>query len=309
MKIGIAIITHNSKKHLPFCLPPLINSPLKPRILVVNSSSHDGTVELAEKMGVETLVIERNKFNHGLTRETARKYLNTEIIVMMTPDAYMVSSASLTKLIEPIIEGKASLSYARQLPHIGAKFFESFAREFNYPEEGHIRSIKDVPKYGVYTYFCSNSCAAYLNKALDEIGGFEEVLLGEDTIVAAKLLQRGHQIAYVSEALIRHSHNYNLKEEFCRNFDIGLARRKYSHLLKSEKGDYSRGMKYCMAMFKVLALEKPYLIPYAFLQTFTKYLGYSLGKLMLNASDTYKKWFSSQDFYWNSIYRNESKNE
>lgn len=303
MKIGIAIITHNSKKHLPYCLPSLINSPLKPRILVVNSSSQDGTVELAQKMGVETLVVERNTFNHGVTREKARQHLNTEIVVMMTPDAYMVSPDSLARLIEPILNGKASISYARQLPHIGATFFESFAREFNYPEEGHIRSIKDLSEYGVYTYFCSNSCAAYLNKALDEINGFEEVLLGEDTVVAAKLLKKGHYIAYVSEALVRHSHNYGLIQEFRRNFDIGLARQAYADLLKCNHGDHKRGLNYCMAMFKELACEKPYLLPYAFIQTATKFLGYTLGKFMCNASDSYKKWFSSQDFYWNSVYR------
>ncbi|HEY4831864.1 MAG TPA: glycosyltransferase family 2 protein, partial [Waddliaceae bacterium] len=61
----MAIITHNAKHHLPCCLPPLLQSSLKPRVLVVNSSSNDGTVEQAQSLGAETLVIPRADFNHG----------------------------------------------------------------------------------------------------------------------------------------------------------------------------------------------------------------------------------------------------
>ena len=43
--VGVIVVTHNAKKHLAHCLPYLLNSELCPRVLVVNSSSNDGTVE------------------------------------------------------------------------------------------------------------------------------------------------------------------------------------------------------------------------------------------------------------------------
>ena len=73
--VGVAVITYKAVALLPECLPALLESPLKPRVLVVNSSSGDGTVELARKMGAETLVIPRYEFNHGTTRELARDQL------------------------------------------------------------------------------------------------------------------------------------------------------------------------------------------------------------------------------------------
>ena len=82
--IGVAIPTYRARAHLAHCLPPLRESPLRPRILVVDSSSGDGTVEEAERLGAETLVIPRNEFNHGATRELARRRLGTEIAVMVT---------------------------------------------------------------------------------------------------------------------------------------------------------------------------------------------------------------------------------
>ncbi|TXI41599.1 MAG: glycosyltransferase, partial [Nitrosomonas sp.] len=161
--IGVVVVTHRAKHHLKECLSPLISSPLRPRVLVVNSSSFDGTVEEAERLGAETLVVPRSSFNHGSTREKARKYLNTDIVVMMTPDAYAVHESLLERLLEPIIARKASLAYARQVPRTGAGIFESFPRHFNYPPTSHIRGIKDVSLWGVYSFFCSNSCAAWLN--------------------------------------------------------------------------------------------------------------------------------------------------
>jgi rhamnosyltransferase len=296
--IGIVIPTFQAAKHLPLCLGPLIQSRLKPRILIIDSSSTDETISIAQAMGVETLTIPQTEFNHGLTREKGRQFLNTTITVMMTQDAYPTSASMLEKLISPLLLGKACVSYARQIPHQGAGFFASFPRQFNYPSEGHIRSIKDVKKYGVYTFFCSNSCAAYLNTALDEIGGFSPVLFGEDTVAVAQLLQRNHRIAYVAEAEVHHSHDYTLKQEFCRHFDIGYARTSYQHLLEKGGKDAKRGFHYLKALLKTLKQKQPHFIPYAFLQTAVKLLGYRCGQASLYAPLWLKKSLSSQKYYW-----------
>lgn len=296
--IGVAFITHTAKRHLQKCLPPFLNSPLKPRVLVVNSSSNDGTVELAKEMGAEVLVVPRSEFNHGTTREKARKFLGTEIVVMATPDAYAVDENIVERLIAPLVQTQASVSYARQIPHDGADFFESFPREFNYPQESEVRSLDDLHKHGVYTFFCSDTCAAYVNEALDEIGGFEPALFGEDTVAVAKLLRKGHKIAYVAEAVVQHSHRYNLRQEFRRHFDIGLARKDYEHLLQGAGKDSKRGAAFVKQMLKRVVKERPHLLPYACLQTAVKFAGYKIGRLSVKAPVWLKRTLSSQDFYW-----------
>ena len=205
--IGVAVITYKDARHLEKCLPPLLKSPLKPKVLVFDSSSNDGTPELAKKLGAEVLVVPRTEMNHGAARELCRKKLKTDIVVMMTPDAYAADSQMLTKLIEPIVSGKAAVSYARQIANAGANIISRFGRQFNFPDKSNIRSIKDTSTYGVYTAFCSDACTAWLNKALDEIGGFRWVLSGEDAVAAAMLLRKGYKIAYVAEAVVEHSHN------------------------------------------------------------------------------------------------------
>lgn len=305
--IGIVIPTYNSAQHLPLCLPPLLNSSLKPHILVADASSEDGTAELAAAMGAEVWVLPRKDYNHGLTREAARKRLKTNFVVMMTPDAYAVNHEMLGKLIAPLIEKRAEVAYARQLPREGASLFEAFPRMFNYPESSHIRSLNDKEQFGAYTFFCSNSCAAYTQQALDAVGGFPAVLLGEDTCAVAKILRAGGRIAYVAEAKVRHSHNYSLIEEFQRYFDTGLARSSYNELLGGLKSDGERGFSFFRSFILHLAKHQPRLIPYGCLHSFVKWCGYHSGKLAVCAPDSIKKVLSGQKFYWDSTYYLNSK--
>jgi rhamnosyltransferase len=303
VSLGVVLITHNARHHLPYCLPPLIQSPLKPRLLLMNSSSNDGTVELARHFGVEACVIPRAEFNHGSTREWARKKIATDIVVMMTPDAYALDCHVISKLIQPIVAGQAACAYARQVPHEGADAFETFHRIFNYPEESHVRSLADLDRWGIYTFFFSDSFGAYLNSALEAIGGFTPVLTGEDTVACSQLLEKGYRVAYVAEAEVRHSHRYTLKQEFQRHFDTGLARKMYRECIQIGGSDTKRGRQYVLELARYLCRKRCYhLLPYAFLQSLVKWLGYKIGESSVEASVAFKKWCSAQDFYWDSVH-------
>ncbi len=296
--VGVAVITHAAEGHLEKCLPPLLNSSLKPTVLVMNSSSSDGTIALAERMGARTHVIPRHEFNHGRTRELARKLLNTDVVVFVTPDAYAEDQFTLEKLLDPLFKGQASVSYARQIPHKGADFFASFPRAFNYPQESHIRSLKDRDTYGIYTFFCSNSFAAWEKKALDGIGGFAPALIAEDAIALAKLLHQGHKVAFVAESVVHHSHSYTLWEEFKRHFDTGLYRKEYAALFQEKETDERRGKRFVREMLVALAKQNPWFLPYAFLHCFMKWAGYQAGRLSCKAPAWLKKRFSSQEYFW-----------
>ena len=296
--VGVAVITHRSRQHLPNCLPPILGSPLRPRVLVVNSSSDDGTVELAERMGAQSLIVPREQFNHGTTRELARKRLGTEIVVMLTPDAYPVDEHVLGKLVAPIVAGQTAVAYARQIAHDGAGFFERSLRDFNYPAHSQIRSAEDVASHGIYTIFCSNACAAWLNSALDEIGGFRPVLTNEDTFAVAMLLRQGRRIAYVADAVVKHSHRYSLWQEFRRHFDAGYVRRLHRDWIAFAGGDKARGRAYAKKLLLDAARTRPWLLPHPVGHLLAKWLGYEIGARALKAPVWLKRGLSSQDYYW-----------
>ena len=275
--IGVVILTLNAEKHLFNCLSPLVKSSLKPKILVVDSSSTDQTVKIAKQFAAEVITIDRNDFNHGKTREFARKKIGTDIVIFLTADAYAIDEFAFEKLIDPILRKKASLAYGRQVPHRNASFFESFPRLFNYPEKNQIRCIANLTTDGSFTYFFSDSFSAYLNSALDEISGFKKVVLGEDTLAAAELIKKGHKLAYVADAVVQHSHNYTLKEEFSRYFDAGLMRQEHRDILNCSMGDKKRGREYVRQMFMEIKNNRIKLLPYACLHVIAKLTGFYLG--------------------------------
>lgn len=300
--VGVAVITYKDQKHLEKCLPPLLNSPLKPRVLVFNSTSNDGTAELAKKMGAETLIIPRTEMNHGIARELCRKKLGTDIVVMMTPDAYAEDKYMLGKLVRPIVKGETAIAYARQVAHEDANIISAFGRQYNFPRESNIRGIEDAPKYGVYTAFCSDACTAWLSRALDEIGGFRWVLSGEDAVAASMILRKGHKIAYVADAVVKHSHNYTPFKEFVRHFDTGMYRRQWHNILDLGGGsDQKRGRLYARALLLHVLKNQLVMLPTAFSQLAMGWLGYHFGWLCYHRAPEwlYKK-ISPADFFWNS---------
>src|SRR6202000_944607 len=117
LSVGVAMLTYNAAQVLLDSLPPLLAMESKPQILIIDSSSKDGTAEIARSFGVEVCVIPQHQFNHGATREIARKMLKTDIAVMMTHDAIAVGTDMIERLVAPIRNGEAVVAYARQIPH------------------------------------------------------------------------------------------------------------------------------------------------------------------------------------------------
>jgi hypothetical protein len=64
--------------------------------------------------------------------------------------------------------------------------------------------------------------------------------------------------------------------------------------------DEQRGLQYVSALLKHVARKEPLLLPYACVQSVTKWIAYRLGRHSVHAPLKIKKALSSQDFYWNS---------
>ncbi|MCH8011765.1 MAG: glycosyltransferase [Candidatus Marinimicrobia bacterium] len=300
MKPTVIILTLNAEKTISLILSKIDLE--KYNIVIIDSSSNDKTLDICRKYDCYIKTIPKSNFNHGATREMARKLIDSDIVVFLTQDAISFNRETIGKLIKPIREGKASASYARQILHQNAGIFESFPRLFNYGDKAQIRSIKDIHKYGVYTFFCPNSCAAWLSSALDEIGGFKPTLTNEDYFACAELLLKGYKVAYVADAIVKHSHNYSLADEFRRMFDTGYVRAERPWIQDAVGNAENRGKAYFLALIKKLYKENCLLVPYAIIQTAMKYLGYKIGFNALKFPKWIKKFLSGQDYYWYSKY-------
>lgn len=223
--------------------------------------------------------IKPEQFDHGGTRHEGAMQSHTDIIVYMTQDAMPVNEYLVEELVKAFDNEKIAAAYARQLPNSKCNVIERYTRAFNYPEQSRIKSLKDLETLGIKTYFCSDVCAAYRKSVYESLGGFEEkTIFNEDMIMAAKIIQSGGLVKYVAEAKVIHSHNYNCKQQFQRNFDLAVSQVEHPEVFQNIKSE-SEGMRLVKnTMIYLIKIKKPWLIIKLILQSGFKYMGYCLGK-------------------------------
>lgn len=244
MKISVIIPTLNAEKEIPGLLAALRAQRFQSlEMIVVDSESADQTAAIAEKAGVRVLSVARKDFDHGKTRDYALRESSGDIVVFLTQDAMPANDRFLENLIRPLSEEKVAVVTGRQLPKTDAVLMEKLVRTFNYPSESHIRSEEDVERMGIKAFFCSDVCAAYNRQIYLELGGFDFPLkTNEDMFYAAKAIRNGYRVAYAADALVFHSHNFSLTEQYERNYIQGYEIERHRPLL-GEVSQESEGMK------------------------------------------------------------------
>ncbi|HQS03619.1 MAG TPA: glycosyltransferase, partial [Halothiobacillus sp.] len=224
---------------------------------------------------------------------------DADIIVFMTQDAILANAFALENLVRAFDDPDVGVAYGRQLPHSDAKPLGSHARLFNYPSKSYVATLADRERMGIKAAFSSNSFAAYRRSALMAVGGFpRNIILGEDTFVAAKMLLAGLKVAYQADALVYHSHDYSLRQEFRRYFDIGVFHAREAWLLDAFGKPEGEGGRFVRSELFYLFKQAPWLIPSALLRTGLKYLGYRLGRAERGLPLGLKRLFSMHRGFW-----------
>lgn len=225
MVVSVVIPTLNAEREIEELLLVLERQSLAPmEILVVDSASEDHTVAVAQRHGsVRVLQIARRDFNHGATRDMALRETSGEFVCFLTQDALPASDDYLERLVAPMVEDSGiALVSGRQLPKADARRFEQLVRSFNYPDSPSVRSKSDLEKFGIKTFFASDTCSAYRRTAYLACGGFERVNTNEDMLMAARFVASGLKVAYEPSAEVYHSHNLTPGQQFVRNRAVGM---------------------------------------------------------------------------------------
>lgn len=270
-------------------------------VLIIDSGSNDEYKSEIKNMNCLVKKIDVKTFNHGGTRQMgADMFPDKDIYIFLTQDAILANEKSIENIVKVFDNFNIGCAYGRQLPHKDANLFSSYARLFNYKDKSYIYSINDKEKYGIKTAFNSNSFAAYRRKALNEIGGFPiNTILSEDMYVAAKMLLNKWSVAYCSDAMVYHSHNYTIWQEFKRYFDIGVFHSRESWIKDTFGGAEGEGKKYIISEIKYLIKRNIVLIFPMIIRDIMKFLGFRLGMKERFINKHIKRKISMTKNFWN----------
>ena len=259
------------------------------QVVVVDSGSTDGSLELSQQAGFTVLHTKAQDFNHGATRQWALEqgFLNPQpnpppdFIVFLTQDAILANSNALEELLQAFQDPQIAAAYGRQLPKPEAHWLEAHTRSFNYPDASRTVQLQDKASLGIKACFLSNSFAAYRLQALMAQGGFPAHLpLGEDTFTAAKLLLSGQSLRYQASAAVYHSHNYNGLQDFQRMFDTGVFHAQNPWLLQNFGKAEGEGAKLVKSQWAYLKAQASQPHHPNFLQGIVQLLSANVMKLM-----------------------------
>ena len=267
---------------------------------IVDSSSSDGTYELATEHCRNVLRISKDEFNHGETRQwMIDQHPDYDVYVFMTQDAFLADQHAIDRIVAPFVDSSVGAVCGRQLPHFDANPLAVHARLFNYPQTSRVKSMNDAAELGIKTPFISNSFSAYRRQALVEVGGFpKHVVLSEDMYVAAKMLIRGWKVAYAGDAVCRHSHNYRRLEEFSRYFDQGVFHAREPWIRQRFGGAGGEGLRYVKSELRFLGLSRLHLWPEALIRNALKLFAYKLGQKEKHLPIPLKRKLAMHKRYW-----------
>ncbi len=228
----------------------------------------------------EVHLLTKEEFDHGGTRHRATTFSDADYLLFLTQDAMPNNEFLVEKLVQafekdPMIKA----AYGRQLPNSTCREIEKYTRSFNYPQESRVKTKEDLEVLGIKTFFCSNVCAMYEKATYDVQGGFvKRTIFNEDMIYAGGLIKNNYKIAYVAEAEVIHSHNYNAIEQFHRNFDLAVSQVDHPEVfsgIRSEK----EGVRLVLNTAKhLLKVKKPWLLFPLVTTSAGKIIGYKLGQ-------------------------------
>lgn len=302
MTVALILPTRNAGADFERWSEALAQQRLQPRqVLIIDSQSTDGTAEKARAKGFDVREIATQDFNHGGTRNWAMTQLQSDIdiAIFMTQDAYLHDENALATLVDAFAQADVAAAYGRQLPHTDANALAAHARLFNYPPESAHKSRADIPHLGIKTAFLSNAFAGYRVRVFRELGGFpDNIILGEDMYLAAKMILADYRIAYCAAAQAHHSHNYSAWAEARRYFDIGVFHQQAAWIGEQFGQAGGEGLRFVRSEWRYLWRHAPYALPRAFITTAGKWLGYQLGRRWQRLPKSWVRIFSMHRRYW-----------
>lgn len=172
-------------------------------VVIVDSGSTDGTLEIAQKHGCQLAHITREEFSFGRSLNLGCETAGGDILVMISGHCVPAGRSWLKALCQPIADGQVDYSYGKQIG--GPESHYSECRIFGkyYPDESRI------PQDG---FFCNNANSAISRTAWKRYR-FDEGVTGlEDLELAQRLHQGGGRIGYAAEACVYHYHSESWKQ-------------------------------------------------------------------------------------------------
>jgi glycosyltransferase involved in cell wall biosynthesis len=199
-------------------------------LLLIDSSSSDGTWELIQSYGDQVTAhqIDKGQFQHGRTRNLGVEMARGDFVAFLTQDALPIDEFWLYNLVTTLeVNPTAAGVFGR---HIAYDHEPAFVKR---DMENHFRNFESYPalvskftrfdawlagdsgwRRFLHFYSDNNSC---LRKSVWRRHPYPEIDYGEDQVWALRIIEAGYAKVYARLATVYHSHSYDEMQTFERS--------------------------------------------------------------------------------------------
>jgi glycosyltransferase involved in cell wall biosynthesis len=228
--VSVAIPVRDGGELFARVLAALARQSVEHELLVCDSGSNDGSVELARDHGARVLEIDPARFSHGGVRNRLMHAAGGAHVALLTQDSEPADPLWLERLLDGFrLAADVGIVYGpyRARPHAASAVRIELERWFcslspdNTPQVERLESperplpmLERIGRRGFFTD--ANACLA---RAAWERVPFREVPYAEDRVLAIDMLRAGYAKAFMPQAAVLHSHEYTSGEQLRRSFD------------------------------------------------------------------------------------------
>lgn len=218
--VSVVIRTLNEAKMLGLVLQALQSQTLQTQeVIVVDSGSTDGTVEIAKEFGATIIPIQREQFSYGRALNIGFEACQTEMIVALSGHAVPAQPDWMQTLIQPLKAAEVGAVASRLVPYPNTALHNHWLA---LPFYLNLRYRKNA------LWLFWNTATAYRRDVWMQLPFDEEMDGCEDREWAIRAKAHGFDVVYEPKAVVLHSHD----ESYAKFLKRVVFTTKMSHQYK-----------------------------------------------------------------------------
>lgn len=198
---SVVIRAKNEAKHIGQTLEalfdPAAEQPL--RVVVVDSGSTDGTLDIIQAFPALLLRIRPEEFTYGYALNLGIAHAPGDVVATLSAHSLPATPEWLRNMVRPFVNPRVAGVYGRQIPRSNATVLELLGMRMTGLLSTKAKLLDKRPLF-------SNANGAFRRRLWDELPFDEQVGGAEDIAWARSMQTRGYLVAYEPTAAAYHSH-------------------------------------------------------------------------------------------------------
>jgi glycosyltransferase involved in cell wall biosynthesis len=225
--ISVVIPTKNAGAEFGETLAALRGQPRSLEIVVVDSGSSDGTLDLAREHGARVISIAPESFNHGETRNFGIRQSRGEFCIMLVQDAVPLGDSWLEEMLSPFADERVVGVTARQVPRPDSDCVARWQCDYRnrfLGEEPRVQELESWEQFETLDFQQRLRLASFdnvfsiLRRSFWEQCPFRAMSFAEDLDWGVRAIAAGRRLVYKPSVCAMHSHTrpaiYHLRRSY-----------------------------------------------------------------------------------------------